>query len=146
MKIRLIWPGRTKEAFIREGMNKYAELIRPFASLAVDELKEEKGAAKEQVLRREGERILKLQKPFVLLDEKGESLTSVGFARFIEKKGSSANFVVGGAYGVSEDVRAAAESSISLSRMTLTHEMARLILMEQIYRALTIINKRGYHH
>jgi 23S rRNA (pseudouridine1915-N3)-methyltransferase len=89
---------------------------------------------------------MKLGVPFILLDEKGEGLTSVEFADFIGRHTSEINFLVGGAYGVSEKVKEMALREIALSRMTLTHDMARLLLGEQIYRAFTIMHKRGYHH
>ena len=146
MKIKVIWPGKTKEQFVLEGSKKYLKLIRPYADIEVIELKEEKGSDVRTVLRKEGERILKLQTPYTLFDEQGETLTSTEFAGYLSKHESSANFVFGGAFGVSEEVKKTARRTIALSRMTFTHEMARLFFLEQLYRAYTIINKRGYHH
>ena len=97
------------------------------------------------MVEKEGERILKLQEPYTLLDEKGESLTSVEFAEYIGHK-SSVNFVLGGAYGVSEEVKKTAQKTLSLSKMTFTHEMSRLFFLEQLFRSFTIMHKRGYHH
>ena len=146
MKIRVIWPGKTKEQFITEGLNKYLKLLRPYAEISVLELKEEKGNDISKMLKKEGERILKLQVPYTLLDEKGDTMNSGEFAGYIAEHIPPVNFVLGGAYGVSEDVKKTAQKKLSLSRMTFTHEMSRLFFLEQLYRAFTIIHKRGYHH
>jgi 23S rRNA (pseudouridine1915-N3)-methyltransferase len=146
MKIRVIWPGKTKEQFILEGLRKYLKLLRPYADINAIELKEEKGNNVRKILEKEGDRILKLQVPYTLFDEKGELLSSVEFAEYLAENQSSVNFVLGGAYGVSEEVKQTARNTISLSRMTFTHEMSRLFFLEQLYRAFTIMHKRGYHH
>ena len=146
MKIRVIWPGKTKEQFILEGLRKYLKLLRPYADINTIELKEEKGSDVRKILEKEGERILKLQAPYTLLDEKGKALTSMEFAAYLAGHRSSVNFVLGGAYGVSEEVKKSAQDTISLSRMTFTHEMSRLFFLEQLYRAFTIMHKKGYHH
>ena len=145
MKIRLIWPGKTKEQFILEGINKYLKLSRAYADISIIEIKEEKGGDVRKTVEKEGERILKLQEPYTLLDEKGEALTSVAFAQYLEHK-PSVNFVLGGAYGVSEEVKKTAQKTLSLSKMTFTHEMSRLFFLEQLFRSFTIMHKRGYHH
>ena len=146
MKIRLIWPGKTKEQFILEGINKYLKLSRPYADISIIEIKEEKGKDVMKTVEKEGERILKLQEPYTLLDEKGEALTSVAFADYIAGHKPSVNFVLGGAYGVSEEVKKRAQKTLSLSKMTFTHEMSRLFFLEQLFRSFTIMHKRGYHH
>ena len=146
MKMRVIWPGKTKEQFILEGLRKYLKLLRPYADIQTIELKEEKGSDVRKILEKEGERILRLQTPYTLFDEKGEALTSMEFASYVAGHQSSINFVLGGAYGVSEDVKKKALNTISLSRMTFTHEMSRLFFLEQLYRAFTIMHKKGYHH
>jgi 23S rRNA (pseudouridine1915-N3)-methyltransferase len=138
--------GKTKEPFIHEGLQKYLKLLQPYADVAITEIREEKVKDISRMLGKESERIQALRAPYLLLDEKGETLDSVEFARFIEKQGSSATFLLGGAYGVSEDVKAKAKKKIRLSSMTFTHEMSRLIFLEQLYRAFTILQKRGYHH
>jgi 23S rRNA (pseudouridine1915-N3)-methyltransferase len=145
MKIRLIWPGKTKEQFIIEGISKYLKLSKPYADISIIEIKEEKGGDVLKAVEKEGERILKLQGPYTLLDEKGESMTSVEFAEYIGHK-ASLNFVLGGAFGVSEEVKKAAQKTLSLSKMTFTHEMSRLFFLEQLFRSFTIMHKRGYHH
>jgi 23S rRNA (pseudouridine1915-N3)-methyltransferase len=146
MKIALIWPGKTKEQFILEGLRKYLKLLRPYAEINTIELKEEKGSDVRKILEKEGERILRLQAPYTLLDEKGKALTSMEFAAYLAGHRSSVNFVLGGAYGVSEEVKKSAQDTLSLSRMTFTHETSRLFFLEQLYRAFTIKHKRGYHH
>lgn len=146
MKIRLVWVGKTKERRISEGIERYLRLLKPFGEVSVVEIKEEKGKDIHRMVEKEGERIVKLQAPYVLLDEKGKGFTSSEFADFLSRRSLSITFVTGGAYGVSENVRKTAECTVALSKMTFTHEMARLFLVEQIYRAFTIIHKRGYHH
>jgi 23S rRNA (pseudouridine1915-N3)-methyltransferase len=146
MKIKLIWVGKTKEPFIFEGINKYIRLLKPYAEVSITEIKEEKGKDIQRMLAKEGERIGRLQIPYVLLDEKGKDLSSVEFAKFLDNRKPVISIVLGGAYGVSDPVKEMARDRIALSRMTLTHEMARLVLTEQLYRAFTILHKRGYHH
>jgi len=146
MKINLIWVGKTKEPFIHEGLRKYLKLLKPYADVAITEIREEKVKEISRMLGKERERIQDLKTPYLLLDEKGETLDSVEFALLIEKLGSSATFLIGGAYGVSEEVKTKAKKKIRLSSMTFTHEMSRLVFLEQLYRAFTILQKRGYHH
>ena len=141
-----MWVGKTKESFIKEGINKYLNLIKYFAEVEVIEIKEEKGSNRTRIMEKEAERIAHLQVPFILLEEHGKNFSSTEFADFMNKCGASVSFVIGGAYGVPDTLKDKAQAKISLSKMTFTHEMARLILLEQIYRAFTIINKRGYHH
>lgn len=146
MKIRLAWVGKTKERFIRDGMQKYLDLLQPYADVVITEIREEKVKDIGRMLSKEGERIQGLKTPFVLLDEKGEHLDSAAFSRFLERQGGSVVFLLGGAYGVADAVKARASKTIALSSMTFTHEMSRLILLEQLYRAFTILRKKGYHH
>ena len=146
MKIHLIWVGKTKERFILEGTQKYLNLLKPYADVVITEIREEKVKDISRMLGKERERIQGLRIPYVLLDEKGETYDSEAFSRFIEKQGMSATFLLGGAYGVSDEVKAKATKKIALSAMTFPHEMSRLILLEQLYRAFTILQKKGYHH
>jgi 23S rRNA (pseudouridine1915-N3)-methyltransferase len=118
------------------------------ARVEVVEVRDERGTDPGAARTREGERILKSAGggDFVLLDEGGREMSSRELAAFAGER-DSLTFVVGGAWGVSEEVRRAAGSRLSLSRMTLTHEMARLVLLEQLYRALMIqTGREGYHH
>lgn len=145
MKIRVIWVGKTREHYIKEGIKKYSKLIAPFCKFEHIEIKDSKDRDRERSLKKEGERILKTSPKFILLHETGKVMTSIRFSEFLNKIGGG-DFVIGGAYGVSDEVEQRASGMLALSRMTFTHEMARIIFMEQVYRALTILNKRGYHH
>jgi 23S rRNA (pseudouridine1915-N3)-methyltransferase len=139
--IKLIWVGRTKERFLQEGVASFARRMERFSSLKVVEVKDSN-------VEEEGERILKAlgDDHAVVLDVKGRELSSEEFSSFI-KKNSDKNiaFVLGGAEGLSPDVKERADFLLSLSKMTYTHEMARLILLEQIYRSYTIIKGICYH-
>ncbi len=153
MKIRILWVGKTRQEWIRRGIEEYADRIKRYAPVEFAEAREEKGAEEEAGRLRECERLKKLlprQGKVVLLDEKGSALTSPDFAAFIAGNRDSGiselAFVVGGAYGFSEIFRREADRIISLSPMTFTHQMVRLFLLEQIYRGFTIINGEPYHH
>ena len=154
MKIRLLWVGKTKETWIAEGIKKYISLIKPMAQVTMVEVKEERGATSgsEAAIAKESDRILLANKKpqggggkFILLDAEGKGLDSPGLAEFLRDRGE-ATFVIGGPYGVSEELRQTASERISLSPMTFTHQMVRVILLEQVFRALTIINRRSYHN
>jgi 23S rRNA (pseudouridine1915-N3)-methyltransferase len=119
----------------------------------IPELKNVSALSKDQIKSKEGELILKSISPtddVILLDEKGKEYTSVEFARIIQDKISYAGkdivFIIGGAYGFSEAVYQRANSKLSLSRMTFSHQMVRAIFVEQIYRAFTIMRGEPYHH
>lgn len=153
MKLRLVWVGKTQEAWVKAGIDEYAGRVKRYDPFEIAEVKEEKGATPELQRQREGERIEKLLPKnckMILLDEAGEQQTSPEFARMIEKfRDSSTNellFVIGGAYGFSETLRSRADRTISLSKMTFTHQMIRPFFLEQLYRAFTIMNGEGYHH
>lgn len=145
MNLRLMWVGKTKEGFISEGIDKYLKLLSRFAVVEKIEIKEDKGRPEAVALKAEAEKILKHGRPFILLDEKGKAMTSEGFAGHI-KDYKEMDFVLGGAFGVSDEVKRAAKEMLSLSPMTLTHEMSRLVLLEQLYRAFMINTGRDYHH
>jgi len=145
MRVRLLWPGRTKERWIAEGIAKFEAMINPFAKLEIKEVRDAGGGTPE-ALKKEGDALLKASDGgFILLDERGAQTDSLGFAAMLKDR-AKVEFVIGGAYGVSDEVRERASGSVALSKMTLTHEMARLLLMEQIYRAMMINTGRGYHH
>jgi 23S rRNA (pseudouridine1915-N3)-methyltransferase len=115
------------------------------SQVTVVEIKEEKGKRKEAALSIEAGKIVKQTGDYYLLDEKGRELTSVEFAHFLKGKGA-VDFVIGGPFGVAAEVKEKARGSIALSRMTMTHEMARLLFLEQLYRAFTILKGKEYHH
>lgn len=153
MRCRVIWLGKTREPWIRTGIDEYAARIKRYLPLTVDELKDEKDATLEEGRRREGERLLKQLSPnavLVALDERGQQMDSVKFAEFIGKHrdGGTAElvFAIGGAYGFSDEVRSRAAKVLALSAMTFTHQMVRPFLLEQLYRACTILNNELYHH
>ncbi len=156
MKLTLLCMGRTREQFIREGMEKYSRYLKHYAELEIRELKEEKIQDLKQapaIRKKEAEKIFKALQPGALLislDERGEEYTSHEFAAWIKTAQESGArdivFVIGGALGLDEQVNARAKKVIALSRWTFTHEMARLVLLEQLYRALTIITGKTYHY
>ena len=156
MKIKLICVGKTNFNFLKSGEEEYSKRLTHYCSYAridIPELKQVKSFSQEEIKLREGELILsKIQSGeyVILLDDKGKSFNSIAFANYLEKKalhGSSAiTFIIGGAYGFSPAVYAKADEQISLSEMTFSHQIIRLIFLEQIYRAFTIIKGEKYHH
>lgn len=145
MNVRIIWVGKTKERFAREAIDKYSRLVAPFCSMEFVEIKDERGTDTRRIHEREGKRILRTTSDFVLLHDEGKEFTSVQFSGFLKRK-MKWDFVIGGPYGVSEEVRRNALTLLSLSKMTFPHDLVRVLLLEQIYRAFTILHKRGYHH
>lgn len=155
MKTELILVGKTANKHFNAGINDYVERIghyMPFSITTIPELKNTKNLSESQQKEREGELILKqIQSTdtVVLLDEHGKEFRSIEFADWIQKKQNTARrliFVIGGPYGFSNDVYERANEKISLSKMTFSHQMVRLIFTEQIYRACTIIKGEPYHH
>ena len=156
MKITLLTVGKTDKDWVRQGIEIYVSRLKhyiPFAIVEIPELKNVSALTKEQIKTREGELILKNIKPtddLILLDERGKEYTSVELAKVIQDKISYAGkdmvYVIGGAYGFSDAVYQRANSKISLSRMTFSHQMVRAIFVEQIYRAFTIMRGEPYHH
>jgi 23S rRNA (pseudouridine1915-N3)-methyltransferase len=155
LRLTLISVGKNAEPFVREGGEEYAARIRRYAELSLTVVPEERLAAAgkiEFILRQEGRRIREKIPPAalrVVLDERGRSFTSTGFSGLFAKwMGSGIRevvFIVGGAYGLEETLKREADIRFSLSSLTLTHGMARLFLLEQIYRAFTLIRKEPYH-
>ena len=155
MKTELILVGKTVNKHFNAGINDYVERIghyMPFSIITIPELKNTKNLSESQQKDREGELILKqIQSTdtVVLLDEHGKEFRSIEFGDWIQKKQNTARrliFVIGGPYGFSNDVYERANEKISLSKMTFSHQMVRLIFTEQIYRACTIIKGEPYHH
>jgi len=144
-KISLIWIGRTRESFIREGVKKYLRLIKRFVNIEIIELKEERNQGTERAKKKEAERILKAAQRYILLAENGRLMNSPEFSSYIFSMQNPV-LVIGGPFGVSGEVEDRAEDVVSLSPMTLTHELARLVLLEQLYRAITIKKGMRYHH
>jgi len=155
MKIRLLVVGKTKEKEIQSGIDEYLKRLTRYINFQMEvipDVKVSKKMSSGEVKILEGKEILKrLDKDvLILLDEKGKEFTSVGFARWIENQQMNSTkqltFLIGGAYGFSEEVYQRATSKIALSKMTFTHQMIRLIFIEQLYRAFTIIKGEKYHH
>lgn len=155
MKTLLILVGKTTDKHFQAGITDYVERIghyMPFELVTIPELKNTKHLTEEQQKVMEGELILRLLQPsdtMVLLDEHGHEFRSIEFAQWMEQKRNTARrlvFVIGGPYGFSKDVYARANEKLSLSRMTFSHQMIRLVFTEQVYRACTIIKGEPYHH
>jgi len=155
MKALLLLVGKTADKHISSCMADYTERIghyMPFEVLTIPELKNTKSMPEEQQKEREGEQILKrLQATdtVVLLDEHGKERRSLEFATWLEKKQHTARrlvFVIGGPYGFSPALYDRADEMISLSMMTFSHQIVRLVFLEQLYRACTIIRGEPYHH
>ncbi|MBR1388628.1 MAG: 23S rRNA (pseudouridine(1915)-N(3))-methyltransferase RlmH [Prevotella sp.] len=155
MKTLLILVGKTADRHFQAGISDYAGRIShymPFELVTIPELKNTKSLSEDQQKTAEGELILKLIQPsdtVVLLDEHGRELRSIEFARWLEQKRNTARrlvFIIGGPYGFSPAVYARANEQLSLSKMTFSHQMIRLVFTEQVYRACTIIKGEPYHH
>jgi len=156
MRLTILCMGKTKEGFIREGIEKYLRYLRPYAEVSIRELKEEKIQDLKDapsIRKKEAERIFKAVPAgayLVSLDERGEEFTSHGFAEFLnntlETGVREMVFVIGGAMGLDEEVVARSNRTAALSRWTFTHDMARIVLLEQLYRAFTIIKGKTYHY
>lgn len=156
MKIRVLFTGKTTEAWIRQGVELYAGRIRHYVGFELQELPDLRQTAslsEEQVKTREGEAILKALRPsdhLVLLDEHGARFSSLDWARNLEQKSAhlpkDCVFVIGGPYGFSPAVLARSNEKLSLSPMTFSHQLVRVVFLEQLYRALTIIKGEPYHH
>lgn len=155
MKTELILVSKTTDKHLAAGINDYTERIghyMPFGITVIPDLKNTKSLSEEQQKNREGELILQKLQPsdtVVLLDEHGKEFRSIEFADWLQKKQNTVRrlvFVIGGPYGFSAEVYARANEQLSLSKMTFSHQMVRLLFVEQIYRACTIIKGDPYHH
>lgn len=156
MKITLLTVGKTDKDWVRQGLDIYVSRLKhyvPFSITEIPELKNVSALTKNQIKTREGELILKNIRntdDVILLDERGKEYSSMELARILQDKmtygGRDIVYVIGGAYGFSDAVYARANSKLSLSRMTFSHQMVRAIFAEQIYRAFTIMKGEPYHH
>jgi len=156
MKITFLVTGKNKDTYLTEGIKEYIKRMKKYISFEFKEIpgiKSTKKYSTEEIKQKEGEALLK-QIPdnayLVLLDERGKQMSSEDFAMWLKKSmiQSTQNmiFAVGGAYGFSEKVYKKASAQLSLSTMTFSHQIIRLMFMEQIYRAFTIIHGEPYHH
>ena len=156
MKVALVLVGKTVNKHFVELIDEYAGRVKHYIGfdiITIPELKNTKSLSADQQKQQEGELILKQMQAgdhVVLLDEHGKEFRRVEFASYMEQKMQTVNkrlvFVIGGPYGFSPDVYAKANEKISLSKMTFSHQMVRLIFVEQLYRAMTIIRGEPYHH
>ena len=155
MKTILILVGKTQNKIFKVGIDDYVSRIEhymPFSITTISELKNTKSLSEDQQKQKEGELILKEIQPsdtVVLLDEHGAEFRSIEYAKWLKQKQNTSRrlvFIIGGPYGFSPDVYTRANEKISLSRMTFSHQMVRLIFIEQLYRACTIIKGEPYHH
>ncbi len=156
MKLRLICVGKLTEAWQRTAAADYAGRIKRYFPLDIVELKEEKGGRKgdtKRLLKGEGARIVEKvpERAFLIaLDEQGRNLKSEQLADLLSAEmlhgGRDWCLVVGGPYGLDDEIRKRADLTLSLSKMTFTHQMARILLLEQLYRSCTIIKNEPYHN
>ncbi len=152
-KITLLTVGRIKASWIAEGCAEYLERLRHAFRISVVEIPPSRQKDPQKQREEESEQILhaleKERGDVFLLDEKGDAMTSKRFSVFVGHAtdlGMPLTFIIGGAYGVTDQVRSVVRGSIRLSDMTLTHEMSRLLLVEQLYRSAEIRKGSGYHH
>lgn len=155
MRITLIENGKTRDPFIKEGVElfrKRVERYAPFRIETIPDLKNTRGMTMKEVQEEEGNLLLKRIKPgdfVVLLDERGRQHDSIAFAEYLNSLEGSVNhlfFVIGGAFGFSGKVYDRADARLSLSKLTFSHQLVRVIFMEQLYRAFTILKGEPYHH
>ena len=155
MKIKLIMIGKTTGDLYIDAIEDYTNRIKHYNNFSIHVipgLKNTKKLSQEQQKQAEGELILKeltAQDTVILLDERGKEYRSMEFAKWLENKQLTAQnivFVIGGPYGFSDNIYTRANEKISLSKMTFSHQMVRLIFVEQLYRACTIIKGESYHH
>jgi len=156
MKIVLAAIGKTDARYFVDAINEYQNRVGHYISFdlqIIPDIKNSRNLTVDQQREKEGEALFKFVQPgdyIVLLDEKGKEFTSLQFASYIEKKMHTVAkrlvFIIGGPYGFSELIYQKASEKISLSRMTFSHQMIRLFFVEQLYRAMTILNNEPYHH
>jgi len=155
MRITLIESGKTRDPFIKEGVELFRKrVVRyvPFKIETIPDLKNTKSKTMKEVQEQEGILLLKRIRPsdhMILLDERGKEYNSISFAEYMNSMQGRVNhlvFAVGGPYGFSEDVYQRAHGKLSLSKLTFSHQLIRLLFMEQLYRAFTILKGEPYHH
>lgn len=156
MKLLLLAIGRTTTPWINQGLSHYIDRLShyaPFEMQVIPDVKMAKNSSQDNLKAKEGQAIMQFIAPndtVILLDERGKEYTSTEFATLLQSRMSSGIkrlvFVIGGPYGFSQEIYNRANAKLSLSRMTLTHEMVRLFFIEQLYRAQTILKGEPYHH
>ena len=156
MEIVLLTVGKTDVPWVKDGLELYTSRLKHYVPFRLDEIPQLKGVgafSPEQIKQKEGELILKHVPEgaaLILLDEHGKEFRSIEFASWLERElsagGKTLCFAVGGAYGFADAVRTKARCSISLSKMTFSHQMVRTVFAEQLYRAFTILRGEPYHN
>lgn len=156
MKILLLVIGKTDEKYLLEGMEKYLKRLKYYIGFDYEEIpdiKNRKSLSELEQKKLEGTLILsklKVGDKLVLLDDKGKDYHSIGFAKYLQQQMNSGIkrlvFVVGGPYGFDELVYQKSQGKLSFSKMTFSHQMIRLFILEQVYRAMTILKNEPYHH
>ena len=155
MRITLMVVGKTTDSRIQAIIEDYQQRLRhyvPFDFVIIPDVKNAKSLSEEQLKSAEGEAILSRLTPameVVLLDEHGREFRSIEYAQWLQKKmgaGKDLTLIIGGAYGFNKEVYARADGKLSLSQMTFSHQMIRIMAIEQIYRAMTILRNEPYHH
>jgi 23S rRNA (pseudouridine1915-N3)-methyltransferase len=151
--ITILAVGKIKEMALADLILEYQKRLKPYILVKIVEVPAEPFSEnnKARAKQKEGEKIRKfLEKQknakIIIMDEKGESFDSLKFADQLAKENSPLIFVIGGALGLTKELMESADQVIALSKLTFTHEIARLLLVEQIYRSVTIINKKTYHY
>ena len=158
MKIKVYAIGHLKEAYLKQGINEYLERLKPYTQVEIVEINDESIVDNpsqkeiEQAKNKEGQKVLKLLRSneyLIGLDLVKKQPTSGEFAKYLNDKfvlgGANISFVIGGSYGLSDELKARCNDRIGLSNMTFLHQMTRLILLEQIYRAFKINRNEVYH-
>jgi 23S rRNA (pseudouridine1915-N3)-methyltransferase len=156
MKLTLVQTGKTVETYIREAVAVYEKRIAKYArfeTLTLPDIRNAKNMPPSVLKEKEGEKMLEVMRPddmVILLDDKGKEFTTLQFASFLTERMMSSKkrilFVIGGAWGFDEKVYERADHKMSLSRLTFSHQLVRLLFAEQLYRALTVIAGDPYHH
>jgi len=156
VKLLFLSIGKTKDPSIKSLISDYSTRLKRYFPCEIIELKEDKNISSKdrgKIIKKEGEKLLEYIKPgsfTFVLDEKGKNYITREFSKFFEGKLSGGfkqiTFIIGGPFGISEEVKKKASSLFSLSKLTFTHEMSRVILLEQVFRAMTIIKGERYHY
>jgi len=154
MKIQVIQIGKTKDRFMQEGINEMLKRLNQFCSVEIVNVKDsvKNGVPRERIVAEETMKIMAIlpkNSLLVVLDEKGKEFTSIEFSKVLGKAndvGENIVFVIGGAYGLSESLKKSAGVLLALSKMTFTHQMIRVFLLEQIYRGFCILKVKEYHY
>lgn len=155
LQLRILMVGKTERGFAQDGMTYYLERLRPFADVEIVAVRAAAHSGRDagQAVEKESAALLARLRPgdpLILLDERGREMDTPAFSTWLTRLGGEAqgvlSFAIGGAYGVGEPVRRRATATLALSRMTLPHQLVRVVLLEQLYRGLSLAAGHGYHH